>query len=250
VGNIGAISVAESDPNVIYVGTGSDCIRGNVSVGRGVWETMDGGATWDHVLLLNDSTGSVSLAMNPANPRGLYAGMWRAARKPWTLIPGGPEGGLYETTDGGDTFQQIPVHHGDVHDLWINPQQPEIFVVGDDGGADVTLNGGRTFSGVYNQPTAELYDVMLDNGHPCRIYGSQQDNTTISVLAHRMGNTLRPQEEWRYAAGCETGPIAFDPDDPDVIWGGCYGGGAGRRRPGRGQVEGAAASNGGRSRTR
>jgi len=370
VGNIGAIQVAEADPDIIYVGTGSACIRGNVSVGRGVWKSVDGGetwafiglpesgaigsmavhprdpdlvyvaalghpfgknpdrgvyrsrdggSTWEHVLFLNDSTGAVSLAMNPANPQIIYAGMWRAERKPWTLISGGPESGLYKTTDGGDTwtkldgglpqgmvgkvtasvsranpdrvwammeaepgnglyrsddgggtwtfltnesrltsrawyyhhvvadpvdedrvyilnvgffrsddgghtFQRIPVHHGDVHDLWINPLDPDIFVVGDDGGAEVTLNGGRTFSGVYNQPTAELYDVMVDNGHPYRIYGSQQDNTTISVLVHRMGNTLRPQEEWRYAAGCETGPIAFDPDDPDVIWGGCYGG--------------------------
>jgi photosystem II stability/assembly factor-like uncharacterized protein len=370
VGNIGAIDVADSDPNVIWVGTGSACIRGNISVGRGVWRsvdggrawsfaglpesgaigslvvhprdpdvayaaalghifgknpergvyrTRDGGATWEHVLFLNDSTGAVSLAMDPSNPRILYAGMWRAERKPWTLISGGPEGGLYKTTDGGDswtklagglpqgvvgkvtvsvsgarpdrvwamveaepgnglyrsddagatwvfltndrrvtgrafyyhhvvadpadentvyalnvgfmrsvdgglTFEQIPVHHGDVHDLWINPLHPEIFVVGDDGGAEVTLNAGRTFSPVYNQPTAELYDVMVDNGYPYRLYGSQQDNTTISVPAWRSNNNLRPQEDWAYAAGCEVGSIAFDPDDPDVIWGGCYGG--------------------------
>lgn len=370
VGNVGAIDVADSDPNVIYVGTGSTCIRGNVSVGRGLWKTTDGGdtwafiglpesgavgamavhpqdpdlvyvaalghpfgknpergvyrsrdggTTWENVLFLNDSTGAVSLAMNPLNPRIIYAGMWRAERKPWTLISGGPEGGVYKTTDGGDTwtklagglpegmvgkvtvsvsranpdrvwamveaepgnglyrsddagatwrfltgesrltgrafyyhhviadpgdentvyvlntrmyrsvdggenFELIPVHHGDVHDLWINPLNPDIFVVGDDGGAEVSLNGGRTLSGVYNQPTAELYDVMVDNGYPYRIYGSQQDNSTISVLAFRKSNNLRPQEAWQYAAGCEVGPIAFDPDDPDVIWSGCYGG--------------------------
>jgi photosystem II stability/assembly factor-like uncharacterized protein len=370
VGNIGAIDVADSDPNVIWAGTGSACIRGNISVGRGVWRsvdggrrwsfaglpesgaigslvvhprdpdlayvaalghifgknpergvyrTRDGGATWEHVLFLNDSTGAVSLAMDPHNPRVLYAGMWRAERKPWTLISGGAEGGLYKSTDAGDswtrlagglpqgivgkvtvsvsgaspervwamveaepgnglyrsddagatwtfltndsrvtgrafyyhhvvadpadpntvyalnvgfmrsvdggrTFEQIPVHHGDVHDLWINPLHPEIFVVGDDGGAEVTLNAGRTFSTVYNQPTAELYDVMVDNGDPYRLYGSQQDNTTISVPAWRPSNNLRPQEDWAYAAGCEVGPVALDPDDPDVIWSGCYGG--------------------------
>ncbi len=370
VGNIGAISVADSDPNVIWVGTGSACIRGNISVGRGVWRsldggrtwsfaglpesgaigslvvhprdpdvayvaalghvfgknpergvyrTRDGGATWEQVLFLNDSTGAASLAMDPTNPRVLYAGMWRAERKPWTLISGGPEGGLYKSTDAGDswtklggglpqgivgkvtvsvsganpdrvwamveaepgnglwrsddagatwslltndgrvtgrafyyhhvvadpadentvyslnvgfqrstdggrTFEQIPVHHGDVHALWINPLHPEIFAVGDDGGAEVTLNGGRTFSTVYNQPTAELYDVMVDNGDPYRLFGSQQDNTTLSVPAWRRSNNLRPQEDWAYAAGCEVGPIAFDPDDPDVIWSGCYGG--------------------------
>ena len=369
-GAVGAIDVADSDPNVIYVGTGSTCIRGNVSVGRGLWKTTDagdswsfiglpesgaigalavhpkdpelvyvaalghpfgknpergvyrskdGGANWENILFLNDSTGAVSLAMDPTNPRIIYAGMWRAERKPWTLISGGPEGGLYKTTDGGDTwtklsgglpqgvvgkvtvsvsranpdrvwamveaepgnglyrsddagaswrfltgernltgrafyyhhvvadpgdentvyvlntrmyrsvdggenFELIPVHHGDVHDLWINPLNSDLFVVGDDGGAEVSLNAGRTLSGVYNQPTAELYDVMVDNGYPYRLYGSQQDNSTISVPAYRKNNNLRPQEDWQYAAGCEVGPIAFDPDNPDVIWGGCYGG--------------------------
>jgi len=369
-GNIGALDVADSDHNVIYAGTGSACIRGNVSVGTGVWKSADGGAswefvglpesgaigslvvhpqnpdlvyvaalghpfgknpergvyrsedggaTWQNVLFLNDSTGAVSLAMDPSNPRVIYAGMWRAERKPWTLISGGPEGGLYKTSDGGDSwrklggglpqgtvgkvtvsvsranpdrvfamveaepgnglyrsddggeswtfltgepqladrafyyhhvfadpvdentvyvmntrlfrsvdggrsFELIPVHHGDLHDMWINPDQPEIFVIGDDGGAEVTLTNGRTFSGVYNQPTAELYEVMVDNRFPYRIYGAQQDNTTISVLAYRKNNNLRPQEQWQYAAGCEVGPIAFDPDAPDVIWSGCYGG--------------------------
>ena len=369
-GAVGAVAVAESDPNVIYVGTGSTCIRGNISVGRGVYRSTDrgatwsfiglpesgaigeivvdprdpdrvfvaalghpfgrneergvfrsrdGGATWENVLFLSDSTGAVALAMDPSNPRVLYAGMWRAERKPWTLISGGAEGGVYKSVDGGDTwrklagglpegvvgkvglavspanpqrvwamvearpgnglyrsddggetwefltgdnrlagrawyyhhvvadpqdpetvyilnvrfhrstdggrtFELIPVPHGDVHDLWINPDDPEIFVLADDGGAFVTVNGGRTFSSMYNQPTAELYDVMVDHGEPYRLYGSQQDNTTISVPVRPLRNQLRPQEGWRYAAGCETGPIAFDPDDPDVIWGGCYGG--------------------------
>ncbi|MEK9499580.1 VPS10 domain-containing protein [Gaopeijia maritima] len=369
-GAVGAIDVADSDPRVIYVGTGSTSIRGNISIGRGVWRTRDGGEswsfaglphsgaigslivhpddpdrvwvaalgnpfgrneergvyrtrdggeTWEHALFLNDSTGAVSLAMDPRDPQVLYAGMWRAERKPWTLISGGMEGGLYKTTDGGDSwtklagglpeglvgkvkvslsranpdrvwamveaepgnglyrsddggeswsfvtndsrltnrafyyhhviadpndadvvyvlnvgfyrsddggesFERIPVHHGDVHDLWINPDDSDLFVVGDDGGAEVSLNGGRTLSGVYNQPTAELYDVQVDNGYPYRLYGSQQDNSTISVPAFRSNNNLRPQEGWSYAAGCEVGPVALDPDDPSVIWSGCYGG--------------------------
>jgi len=369
-GNIGAIDVADSDPNVIYVGTGSASIRGNVSTGSGVWKstdagrrwrfvglreagaigkmvvnpvnpdevfvaalghpfgknaergifrTRDGGATWRHVLALNDSTGGVSIVMSPDDPRELWAGMWRAERKPWTLISGGPEGGLYRSRDGGDTwtkvggglptgmvgkvqvtqspadpnrlwvlieaepngglyrsddrgttwvkvntearvrgrpfyyghvradpknrdrvyvlnvaalrsedagvrFDQVPVPHGDVHDIWINPENPSIFAVSDDGGTVVTLNDGRTFSSMYNQPTAELYDVQVDNQHPYRIYGSQQDNTAISVLQRRLHNSLRPQQEWGYGAGCETGPVAVHPDHPETIWGGCYGG--------------------------
>lgn len=369
VGNIGAIDVADSDPRIIYVGTGSASIRGNSSVGRGVWKstdggdswtfmglresgaigkiavhpadpnrvyvtalghsfgrnpergiyrTRDGGTTWEHVLFLNDSTGAVSISMNPADPDELFAGMWRAERKPWTMISGGPEGGVYRTRDGGDTWQKlggglpqglvgkvgvtvspanprrvwalveadsgglfrsddggdswtrvndedrvrsrpfyythvradprdentvyvmtqallrstdggtkfapIPVPHGDVHDIWINPEHPEIFAVSDDGGTVVTVNGGRTFSSMYNQPTAELYDVVVDNQTPYRLYGSQQDNTSIGVPMRRLENTLRPQQEWVFAAGCETGPVALHPDYPETLWGGCYGG--------------------------
>lgn len=369
-GSVGAVAVSESDPAIIYVGTGSACIRGNVSPGRGAWKSEDrgktwsfiglpasgaigeivvhpddpdmvyaaalgdpfgpnpdrgvyrsrnGGESWERVLFLNDSTGAVALAMNPEDPDEIFAGMWRAERKPWTLISGSENGGIYRTrdggetwtklggglpegvvgktglsispanpdrvwamveaepgnglwrsddrgetwtfvngedrlsgrafyyhhvvadptdestvyvlntrlyrsTDGGDSFTMIPVPHGDVHDLWVHPDDPETFVVGTDGGAVVTLNHGATFSTVYNQPTAEFYDVVVDNRIPYRIHGSQQDNTTISVPSRRGRNQLRPQEGWRYAAGCETGPIALDPDDPDVIWGGCYSG--------------------------
>lgn len=369
-GAIGAVTVAPSDPNVIYLGTGSACIRGNISTGRGVYRSVDGGDTWDFlglpesgaigsivvdprdpdrvfvaalghifgkneergiyrstdggrtwegVLVLNDSTGASDLVMDPSNPRVLYAGMWRAERKPWTLISGAAEGGVYKSVDGGDTwtrlenglpggkigkvglavsptnpdrvwamveanpgnglyrsddggeswrfltgedrlagrpfyyhhvvadpqdpntvyvlntrvwrsvdggesFEMIPVPHGDVHDLWIDPEDPTVFVVGTDGGASVTLNNGATFSGVYNQPTAEFYDVLVDHQEPYRLYGSQQDNTTISVPVEPRANALRPQEDWRYAAGCETGAIGLDPDRPDVVWGGCYGG--------------------------
>jgi photosystem II stability/assembly factor-like uncharacterized protein len=370
VGSIGAIDVADSDPNVIYAGTGSACIRGNVSTGRGVWKSTDrgktwrfvglpeagaigdivvhptnpdlvyvaalghpfgknpergvfrsrdGGTTWEKVLFLSDSTGAVSLAMNPANPREIYAGMWRAERKPWTLISGAREGGIYKTTDGGDhwerlsgglpdglvgkvglamsggnpervyaiieadrrpglyrsddggkswtlvnsetrlrgrpwyynhvtadprdpntvyvmnvglyrsvdggrTFEQIDVPHGDTHDLWINPKDPGIMLLGDDGGGAVTLNGARTWSSVTNQPTAEFYDVQVDNQDPYRLYGSQQDNTTISVRHRLSGHSLKPVQEWQHASGCETGSIGLHPDHPEILWGGCYGG--------------------------
>jgi photosystem II stability/assembly factor-like uncharacterized protein len=370
VGNIGALDVSASDPRIIYAGTGSAPIRGNSSVGRGVWKsvdggaswqfiglresgaigklvihptnpdvvyvtalghpfgknpergiyrTRDGGATWDHVLFLNDSTGAVTISMSPDNPDELYAGMWRGERKPWTMISGGAEGGVYRTRDGGDTwhklagglptglvgktgvsispadpdriwalieaqpggglyrsddrgetwtlvneearvrnrpwyythvradpvdrdrvyvlnvpllrsedggatFTALPIPHGDVHDIWINPRDNRIFAMADDGGTVVTLNDGRTFSTMYNQPTAELYDVVVDNQIPYRLYGSQQDNSSISVFQRRLHNTLRPQQEWLYAGGCETGPIALHPDHPEIVFGGCYGG--------------------------
>ena len=347
-GSIGAVKVADADPNVIYVGMGSVDIRGNTSAGRGVWKSLDGGKswhfmglreagqvgrievhprnadlvyvaalghafgknpergifrsddggeTWEHVLALNDSTGASDLTMNLRNPRELYAGMWRGERKPWALVSGAEEGGVYKTTDGGDTwvklsgglpegivgkvgvsvsqadpervwaiieaepaggvyrsddagetwartnsenklrqrawyythvqadpkdrntvyalntglyrsvdagatFEPIEVPHGDVHDLWIHPDDPDRMVVADDGGAQVTVTAGRTWSTYYNQPTAELYDVIVDNAFPYRLYGAQQDNTTISVLAWTSGNTLYPKEHWKNAGGC------------------------------------------------
>ncbi len=369
-GSIGAVAVAPSDPNVIYVGTGSLDIRGNTSTGRGMYRSVDGGKTWrfmglrdagqighiavhpgnadlvyvaalghpfgknpergifrsrdggqtwQKVLFLNDSTGASGLAMNPRNPRELYAGIWRGERKPWTLISGGPEGGVYKSADGGDTwtklagglptglvgkvgvavspanpdrvwaiveaepeggvfrsddagktwtrvnaenklrqrafyythvvadpkdehtvyalntrlyrsvdggktFEQIEVPHGDIHDLWIHPEDPAIMIVADDGGGQVTLNGGKSWSTYYNQPTAELYDVIVDNGFPYRLYGAQQDNTTISVPAWSSGNTLYPKEHWINVGGCETGPIGLHPDHPEIVFAGCYSG--------------------------
>jgi photosystem II stability/assembly factor-like uncharacterized protein len=369
-GSMGAVTVADVDPNVIYVGMGSVDIRGNTSAGRGVWKSLDGGktwrfmglreagqigrievhpknadlvyvaalghafgknpergifrsadggATWEHVLALNDSTGASDLTMNLNNPRELYAGMWRGERKPWALISGAEEGGVYKTTDGGDTwtrlggglpegivgkvgvsvsqadpervwaiieaepaggvyrsddagdtwertnsennlrqrawyythvqadpkdrntvyalntslyrsvdagktFEPIEVPHGDVHDLWIHPDDPDRMVVADDGGAQVTVNAGRTWSTYYNQPTAELYDVIVDNAFPYRLYAAQQDNTTISVPAWTSSNTLYPKEHWDNVGGCETGPVALHPDYPSIVYAGCYGG--------------------------
>lgn len=369
-GSIGAVAVAPSDPNVVYVGQGSMDIRGNTSTGRGAWKSLDGGRTWsfiglpeagqigrievhpkdhdlvyvaalghpfgknpergvfrskdggdtwEHVLALNDSTGASDLTMDQTNPRILYAGMWRGERKPWALISGAEEGGVYKSTDGGDTwvklqgglpegivgkvgvsaspadpdrvwaiveaepdggvyrsddagrtwtrtnsennlrqrawyythvqadpvdrntvyalntglyrsvdggttFEAIPVPHGDVHDLWIHPADADRMVVADDGGAQVTVNGGETWSTYFNQPTAELYDVFVDNGFPYRLYGAQQDNTTISVPAWSDVNTLYPKEHWQNVGGCETGPIVMHPDRPHVVYAGCYGG--------------------------
>lgn len=369
-GSVGAVAIADADPNIIYVGTGSADPRGNTSTGRGVYKSDDGGKTWsfsglpeagqigkirvhpkdpnlvyvaalghlfgpnkergvyrsknggadwEAVLQVGDSTGAVSLAMNPQNPREIYAGMWRAERKPWSMISGSEAGGVYKTMDGGDTwkklegglpegmtgkvgltvspvnpdrvwaiieaepaggvyrsdnagkswkkinnenklrqrawyythvvadpqdentvyalntslyrsvdggvtYKNIPVPHGDIHDLWINPDDPSIMIVADDGGAQVTLNAGKSWSTYHNQPTAELYGVVVDNGFPYRLYGAQQDNTTISVPAWASNNTLHPKQLWYSVGGCETGPIALHPDYPEVIYAGCYGG--------------------------
>ena len=316
-GQIGRIEVHPRNPDLVYLAALGRPFGKNET--RGVYRSTDGGESWENVLFLNDSTGAADLSMNPRNPREIYAGMWRAQRKPWAMVSGGPEGGVYKTTDGGETwrklagglpegivgkvgvsvspanpdrvwaiveaepeggvyrsddagetwartnsennlrqrawyythvqadprdentvyalntslyrsvdggrtFEVIPVPHGDVHDLWINPADPEVMVVANDGGGQVSVNGGETWSTYQNQPTAELYDVIVDNDFPYRLYGAQQDNTTISVPAWTSANLLHPKEAWLNVGGCETGPIALHPDHPEVVYAGCYGG--------------------------
>ncbi|HSG10058.1 MAG TPA: hypothetical protein VLA36_16985 [Longimicrobiales bacterium] len=316
-GQISDIVVHPRDADLVYVAALGHAFGKNPE--RGVFRSRDGGTTWEHVLAMSDSTGASALAMNPRNPRELYAGMWRGERKPWALISGAEEGGVYKSTDGGDswakldgglpegvvgkvgvtvspadpdrvwailesepdggvyrsddagktwtrtnsenklrqrawyythvvadpqdpntvyalntsvyrsvdagrTFAEIPVPHGDTHDLWINPADPDRMIIADDGGAQVTVNGGRTWSTYYNQPTAELYDVAVDNAFPYRLYGAQQDNTTISVPAWMSSNTLYAKQHWLNVGGCETGPVALHPDHPNIVFAGCYGG--------------------------
>src|SRR5689334_11239833 len=302
-GSIGAIDVSDSNPNVVYVGTGSEAIRSNVILGRGVfkssdagktWQsvglkdvgqigqlkihpknpdiayvaavgnpfgwgpdrgvyrTKDGGRTWQKVLFINEQTGAVSIAINWQNPNELYAGAWRAQRRPWTIISGGPaaEGGVYKTTDGGDhwartsngfpddlvgkvwvdiaqsnpsviyaqveakgakgglyrssdggaswtivnssqslrarpfyfnkvfvdpkddnevwvtelalhkstdggrTFTNVAEPHGDNHIVWFNADNPRIMIETNDGGANITEDGARSWSSQNNQATA------------------------------------------------------------------------------------------------
>jgi photosystem II stability/assembly factor-like uncharacterized protein len=371
VGSIGAVEVAPSDPNVLWVGTGSEGLRSNVSTGKGVWRsddagktwrfvglrdagqigavrahprdpnvafvaavgnafarnaergvfrTRDGGRTWEKVLYLSDSTGAVDVEFQPGNPDVLYASMWRAERKPWTIISGAREGGVYKSTDGGGTwrklagglpsalfgksnvavsaaapnrvyalveakpgnglwrsddagetwaqvsaqptlitrpfyytnitadptnadvvyvgaegfwkstdggraFQRVSTPHGDNHDLWINPRDGRVMVQSNDGGANVSLDGGRTWSTQYNQPTAEIYQVAVDSQYPYRVYGAQQDNSTLIVPSLPLGSATPddPIQTWRQGPGCETGPIIPHPTNPDTVYGSCKG---------------------------
>ena len=370
-GSIGAIAVAESDPNVVYVATGSDGLRSNVIIGkgvykstdggatwkhvgledtgnsgavlihpqdpdrvwvaaignpfapnpeRGVYRTLDGGATWQRVLFVSEHTGAVDLEFAPDDPDTIYACMWQAERKPWTIISGGMEGGVFKSTDGGTswrrlteglpaglrgkadlavsaadpdrvyvlieapgsaggvyrsddrgetwrqvsdfqpirnrpfyytnlhahprdadvlwgmaegfwksedggrTWQQQRVPHGDNHDLWINPDHPEIMIESNDGGATVSIDGGRTWSTQNNQPTAELYQVDVSNEFPYRLFAGQQDNTTISVPSLPLsGRPAGHVAYWQEHGGCETGPAVPKPDDPDIVYANCKG---------------------------
>ena len=370
--SIGAIDVADSDPNVIYVGTGSEAIRSNVSIGRGIYKstdagrtwrfvglrdagqigaivvhptnpqlafaavvgnpfaksrtrgvyrTKDGGATWDNVLFLSDSTGAVDLELQPGNPNVVYVSMWRGMRKPWTIISGGGEDGIFKSTDGGDhftklggglptgvvgksdlavsaavpnrvyalieakvapglyrsddagehwtlmsntpgmlnrpfyydnvdadptnadivyagaesfykstdggrSFRTMRTPHGDNHDLWINPSNGRILIQSNDGGANVSLNGGETWSTQQNQPTAEIYQVAVDDQYPYRVYGAQQDEggtLIVPSLPVSAAGVDDPIQSWRSGPGCETGPSVPHRTNPDTIYGSCKG---------------------------
>jgi photosystem II stability/assembly factor-like uncharacterized protein len=366
LGSMGSIAVADSDPNIIYLGTGSDGVRSNVSTGRGmykstdggqtwkfiglynagqigavrihptnpdivwvsavgdifkandergVFKTTDGGQTWRKVLFISNSLGAMDLELQPGNPNVVYTWMSRLERKPWTIISGSREGGFFKSTDGGEHFTRIatglpteligkanlavtaakpdriyalveakpggglyrsddsgqtwslinsqgtliqrpfyyttlgadPINpdtvyagaeaffksvdggktfaalrtpHGDNHDIWINPKDGQIMIQSNDGGANVSTDGGRTWSSQMNQPTAEIYGVWVDNQFPYKLYGAQQDNTTLIISSQAEPNFAA---DWRTGPGCETGPIMPHPANPEIVYGSCKG---------------------------
>jgi len=319
-GQIGAIVIHPANPDIVWVAVlGSPFGATDM---RGVYKTVDGGRTWTRVLFVNRETGARVVAINPANPDELYAGMYRAFRKGWDIISGGPasEGGIYKSTDGGGawtklssglpqrligkididvarsrpgtvyamveapgpegglfrsddagatwvnvnntqrlrarpfyfhyvdvnpknenevwvnelslwkssdggrTFASVSTPHGDNHGIWFNPDNPDYAIQCNDGGANVTRDGGRTWSSILNQPTAELYMVAVDEQFPYRLYAPQQDNSTVVVpsLPPVSWGLDSPLQIWSQASGCETGQIWPRPDGK-VVWGACKG---------------------------
>jgi hypothetical protein len=129
----------------------------------------------------------------------------------------------HKSTDGGKTFKSSNAPHGDHHDLWIDPNDNQRMIIADDGGAQVSFDGGETWSTYMNQPTAQFYRVTTDNHFPYRIYGAQQDNSTMRIN-HRNEGAGITEEDWEESAGSESGWLAVDPTDNDVVYGGNYGG--------------------------
>jgi photosystem II stability/assembly factor-like uncharacterized protein len=132
--------------------------------------------------------------------------------------------GFFKSTDGGETWQRRSTPHGDNHDIWINPNNPDLYVQCNDGGANVTRDGGVTWSTQFNQATAELYQVDIDDQFPYWVYAGQQDNTTIMVpsappYSAEAGHT----GYWRAIGGCETGPAVPKPGDPNIVYSNCKG---------------------------
>ena len=366
--SVGAIAVAPSDANVIYVGMGEYTPRNTTlshgdgiykstdgghtwshlgldstrsisrieinptnadllyvaaqgtpyvpSRDRGVYRSKDGGASWQKVLFVDDTTGPADLAMDPTNPRILYAAMWDHQRKPWDLRSGGPGSGIYKSTDAGDTwqklsnglppvmgrvgiavaadpdriyavvehdtrgglyrsddagkswtlinaswsliargwyycrvtadpknpnvvwvvntpllrsidgghtFEEVAVAHVDNHEIWINSSDPKRMILANDGGATVSQDGGSSWSTQDNQPTGQFYRVNTDQNFPYRVYGGQQDSTTVGIASATAGGGITARD-WYPVGGCESGFVAFNPVSTESIYAGCWGG--------------------------
>jgi photosystem II stability/assembly factor-like uncharacterized protein len=366
-GTIGAIAIDARNPDVVWVGGGETCIRGNTAHGDGLWKTTDGGRTWtflgfrdEHIasieldwrnssvaylgvfgnpfqaspnrglfkttdggrtfnkaLFVNDSTGVIDIQMDPTNPDILYVAMWQAYRTPWSMSSGGVHSGLHKSTDGGATWTNlsrtargfpkgvtgkigiavspakpsriwaqvehdsgglyrsddggqsweklnadrrmmqrawyyshvyadpkdsnvvyslnvgfhksrdggrtfpinISVPHGDNHDLWIAPDNPNRMINANDGGANVSENGGQSWTD-QDYATAQWYHVDTTNDWPYHICGAQQDNSTLCGPS-RGGQGL---DDWYDGGGGESGYVTPNPRNPDIIFAGSYGG--------------------------
>ncbi len=369
VSSIGSIAVAQSDPNVIYVGTGEACIRGNISFGNGVYKSVDAGKTWTHlglddtrqigrvivdphnadivfvaalghaygsnmergvfrssdggkhwdkVLYKDEKTGAIDITFDPENSHILYAALWQVVRSPWILDSGGPGSGIYKSIDGGATWKQLTEHglpkgvygrigiaaapggsnrvyalieakegglfrsddagetwkkldddhrftqrawyfthifadpknpdavyilntgmyrltdagatftpisapHGDRHGLWIDPKNPQRMIEADDGGATITTDGGKGWTPQNNQPTAQFYHIATDNQFLYRLYGAQQDNSTVSI-ASRSDNGPIGEADFYEVGGGESGFVIPDPRNPNIVYAGSYDG--------------------------
>ncbi|HYL64624.1 MAG TPA: glycosyl hydrolase [Candidatus Methylomirabilis sp.] len=363
ISSIGALAVADSDPNVIYVGSGEACIRGNISFGdgvykstdagktwtnvglkdtrhigaviihltnpdivfvaalghaygpnteRGVFRTRDGGKTWEKVLYLDDRTGAIEVVFDPHNPHVLFAAMWEGWRTPWTLNSGGAKDGLYRSNDDGSTWKRVEGNgmpdgplgrisvavsgadsnvvyalieakkgglyrsddggenwsfvtddhrftqrawyfthlwadpknvggiyiantglfhspdggkswervnspHGDNHALWIDPNHPDRLINGNDGGATISVDGGKNWTTQNNQPTAQFYHIAADNDFEFRVYGSQQDNSSVGIRT-RSDHGAILQGDWDAVGGGESGYIVTDPRDSNIVY--------------------------------
>src|SRR4030095_922299 len=128
---------------------------------------------------------------------------------------------VWRSVDGGRNFSMVRVEHGDTHIMWVDPNDSKHLINGNDGGATIPFDGGATWSTQENQPTAQFYHVTTDNQWPYRIYGAQQDNSTVSIASRSDDGQIGERDHFPLAR-CENATIAVDPRDPNVTYGGCY----------------------------
>ncbi len=230
--------------------------------GSGLYKSTDGGDTWEKMLSgLPKEMGKMAIAVSRANPQKVYAliesdtqketgGLFASedAGKTWKRVSGNHEllqrawyyielfpdpkdenvvyvmsAPALRSIDGGKTWEHLSGWHGDTHDLWINPNNSKNMILADDGGASVSFNRGKTWSLISNNmPTAQFYRINTDNSFPYRIYGGQQDNTSVRIQSLALGSRGISERNWDYSAGGESAFLAFNPDDPKLVLGGSY----------------------------
>ncbi|MEO8025470.1 MAG: glycosyl hydrolase [Bryobacteraceae bacterium] len=229
--------------------------------GSGVWKTTDGGDNWTDLThapgMPRGVQGRIGVSVSPANPERVWAiveaedgGVFRSdnAGKNWTKVnsdrnlrqrawyythiladPILPNRvyvlntGFYRSDDAGRTYMALPTPHGDNHGIWIDPKDNNRIINSNDGGTNVSFNGGHTWSQQNQQPTAQFYRVILDNDFPYNVYGAQQDNSTIRTPSRGTGGGIT-EKDWYDVGGGESGWIAYDPRDTNIVYAGSYGG--------------------------
>jgi photosystem II stability/assembly factor-like uncharacterized protein len=230
--------------------------------GSALWKSTDSGETWTEISknegFPTDTLGIIGVNVSPVNNQRVWAivenkdkgGLYKSddGGETWSYVNSDRNlrqrawyytrvyadtkdvNKLYvlnvryhKSTDGGKTFSTHNAPHGDHHDLWIAPDNPDRMIIGDDGGAQVTYDGGETWSTYHNQPTSQFYRVTTDNHFPYRIYVAQQDNSTIRI-AHRTDGGAITEGDWEPTAGGESAHIAVDPENNDIVYGGSYDG--------------------------
>lgn len=230
--------------------------------GSALWKSIDGGETWKNLmdkkgLPKKEPIGIIGVTVSAINPDRVFAimeakngGLFRSddGAETWTKMSedanirqrawyfskifADPKNentvyalnvGMYRSRDGGKTFQPIVTPHGDHHDMWIDPEDPNRMIVADDGGAQISFDAGANWSTMNNQPTAQLYRLAADNHFPYRVLAAQQDNSTLRILSRSNTGGIT-EKDWEPTAGAESGYVVPDPLNPDIVYGGNYGG--------------------------
>ncbi|MEQ1606875.1 MAG: glycosyl hydrolase [Pyrinomonadaceae bacterium] len=201
-----SIAVARSNSEKVYALIESDSNKDS----RGLYVSNNAGKSWSQVTneprLVQRAWYYIELFIDPKNENTIYVLSAPALR----------------SNDGGKTWENLGGTHGDYHDLWINPDNPNNYIISNDGGSAITFNKGRSYSTQSNMPTAQFYRINVDNQFPYRIYGGQQDNTSVSIASRELGSGGISPASWTSSAGGESAFLAFDPDKPQFVLGGSY----------------------------